>query len=506
MGRGNAQDRRGSAAGRLVVWAAAAAGAVALLLIAMMVMHAVVGSARATPDITDRVAAIVERTRAELGFRDQPDRWPALAAAMDAVMTAGLRLPPDPVFGTNTPYYSRLSDPDDVHDQTTEQQRQAVLDKARAARELLDAEGVFTALWSLREAQRFDGPIAPAPNDGIEHAGACRTTARLLRGDVAMALLAGDDARALRSFEASLTVARALSQQPETIDQFVATSIAMLAYDTARRFAAGDWGGRVDEASARAWIAALDRQPLSAAGAVGAARNSRVFDEMVLAQYYTESGRLLVSAAVRDARWHRQIYDHVAPSSDGTVTKLLSTKAGNAFGDFYEDWDQTLRALDRYETVLERSIGLTRGERARLGLDPAAALDELHRSITVGRVVHDYDLMSGYDFHRAQHDAARLMLAIAAYRARHGAAPESLAQLVPEVLKEIPRDPITGDEWGYKRRTPSPKDPRDYVLYSFWIDLRDDGGRSQSPDGTSARTGDVTGYDYVFNPPEWHER
>ena len=65
----------------------------------------------------------------------------------------------------------------------------------------------------------------------------------------------------------------------------------------------------------------------------------------------------------------------------------------------------------------------------------------------------------------------RLDVALEIYQRRTGTLPESLEALVPDVCRELPRDPITGKFFGYKK-----VNPNEYVLYSWWIDQKDDGG------------------------------
>lgn len=108
-------------------------------------------------------------------------------------------------------------------------------------------------------------------------------------------------------------------------------------------------------------------------------------------------------------------------------------------------------------------------------------------------------------------------MAIEAYEAGHGAPPPSLDALVPEVLPELPMDPLHGLPFGY-RLIDSTEDPfkRGYLLYTIGWDQTDDGGRMPSPEdfnnyvyvgglAAAITNHDVSRYDFVFNMPYEYE-
>jgi hypothetical protein len=64
-----------------------------------------------------------------------------------------------------------------------------------------------------------------------------------------------------------------------------------------------------------------------------------------------------------------------------------------------------------------------------------------------------------------------LDLAVELFKRKTGKVPESLDQLVPTFCNELPVDPLTGKQFGYKKTGPN-----EYVLYSWWADQKDDGG------------------------------
>jgi hypothetical protein len=99
----------------------------------------------------------------------------------------------------------------------------------------------------------------------------------------------------------------------------------------------------------------------------------------------------------------------------------------------------------------------------------------------VGRMLHDFLLASlAGVFERAcwtdfSCAADRALLALRAYRQDHGGLPDSLGELVPDYLTEIPRDPFDGAPLRYSRNKG--------ILYSVGSDLADDGGSTAGLDG-----------------------
>lgn len=73
--------------------------------------------------------------------------------------------------------------------------------------------------------------------------------------------------------------------------------------------------------------------------------------------------------------------------------------------------------------------------------------------------------------------ATRLTVACRAYEVAHGTLPDSLEDLVPEFMAEVPADPFDGKPFRYLREKG--------IVYSVGIDLKDSGGSTLIPDGGS---------------------
>ena len=75
-----------------------------------------------------------------------------------------------------------------------------------------------------------------------------------------------------------------------------------------------------------------------------------------------------------------------------------------------------------------------------------------------------------YDRAVAVDGVSQLAVALRLYRLKHGAYPDKLASLVPEVLGKLPTDPFSGKDYLYRR------DGKGFVVYSIGDDGIDDGG------------------------------
>ena len=92
----------------------------------------------------------------------------------------------------------------------------------------------------------------------------------------------------------------------------------------------------------------------------------------------------------------------------------------------------------------------------------------------------------------------RTMLAIETYRAIHGSLPQRLGDLVPEVLPEVPIDPLNGRPFVY--RLPGTADGRPYDLYSLGFDGIDNSAEPGDAFSASGSLGD-DGFDVLYTDP-----
>jgi hypothetical protein len=120
----------------------------------------------------------------------------------------------------------------------------------------------------------------------------------------------------------------------------------------------------------------------------------------------------------------------------------------------------------------------------------AAAFSKKKRRTISAIVFSSYQITAA----RENESLARLRLAITAlalehFRNQKGNLPDTLEELKPAFLSDIPADPFTGDDVLYRRFA------KGYVVYSVGRDLVDDGGK-EKPDSNKSRNEST--YDITF--------
>jgi hypothetical protein len=175
---------------------------------------------------------------------------------------------------------------------------------------------------------------------------------------------------------------------------------------------------------------------------------------------------------------------------------------GNAITDQAIDWNETFRVGNRwYDRVVAAQRKLTAAERVAAG----AAIDKEARELAnrakpPGNIITRFfgggsrkalghrfgevlvsmwlgwveNASTAVEQARVRRTISHVAMALAIYRAEHGAYPASLDALKPKCLAELPKDPWSGKDFLYKPQ----KDG--YVLYSVGPNGKDDGGRDAS--------------------------
>jgi len=87
---------------------------------------------------------------------------------------------------------------------------------------------------------------------------------------------------------------------------------------------------------------------------------------------------------------------------------------------------------------------------------------------------------AGAAVHDARLRGMALFLAIKAYEKERGALPERLAQLVPDYLPRVPKDPFDGKPFRYLRSGVPGLPPKAWAVYSIGGDFTDDGGKARN--------------------------
>ena len=68
---------------------------------------------------------------------------------------------------------------------------------------------------------------------------------------------------------------------------------------------------------------------------------------------------------------------------------------------------------------------------------------------------------------------AQLCVALKLYKKKYGGYPDSLGKLEGAVLKTLPKDPFTGNDYIYR------KEKKGFLLYSLGENKKDDGGSEE---------------------------
>ena len=228
-----------------------------------------------------------------------------------------------------------------------------------------------------------------------------------------------------------------------------------------------------------------------------------------------------VSYSAREGPHVLQELDGTGGSDKPTVRKTLLKWLTN----MAVDWDVALRMGNSWYDRL------VRGAHAPVGRVRSEMLDEIEEEMRAMRAkVKDpesiaKDLLSGKspravasermgqaflglflpgirsvldveDRNATQARLTDVVFTLAAYRADHGSYPAELAELGPQYLVEMPKDPFTGEDFRYRRRGTG------YLLYSVGPNGKDDDGRNRRFDNVPAkRQDDYEGDDIAIHMP-----
>jgi hypothetical protein len=139
------------------------------------------------------------------------------------------------------------------------------------------------------------------------------------------------------------------------------------------------------------------------------------------------------------------------------------------------DREARAAALATIEADMQRLVSATRTSRRML----AGVLSREHRSQIVSSMMLGLFLpavntaIEAEDRQNTTLELTRLAAALAVYRAKHSAYPESLDELVPGVIERMSVDVLSGKPFVYKRSADG------YLLYGLGANGSDEGGSSE---------------------------
>ncbi len=448
------------------------------------VCHMVYWRATAVPaPVVDYAAKLVELSESYQPEGD--DAWPLLLEAtviFNEVEAAIMEMEFEPRDGEAGFYldFYRAYDP-----QFTD------LEPERLALEMLHERGAFDRLAQAaarpKAVRPLKGATTPLLNVLLPELMHFRNLAKARVAGMCLAVREGNGSEAAAALEQTLALARATGSQALLIDRLVGNAIGALAAGQLRYVLQEE---ALDEATCLALLAAMDRQrpwpPVELA-----LEGERLFLLDTIQWSFTDDGH-------GDGRFDSSKAGSLLGGSTATGV------GGRLQSMFLAGRAETTRLANDFfdKTVAESRLDPVARAASPFDADDFASKLSTRQLLKVmipalGRVLQNDHVV------RVQTQGTRLMLALEAYRARHGNYPARLEQLVPEILRELPADPTHGGPFAYRLLEADPHG-RGYLLYSTGLDQSDDGGAlpaaTQRPHA-SLRDASATGIDYVINQP-----
>ena len=398
--------------------------------------------------------------------------------------------------------YVALAEPEGLEYLPRELHR-PVLERTRAIVNRFETDGGAAALLDLPATERALRSLRPevqAFHD--DRRSDLRRLARLCVGRMAVAGWKGDGAACVRALEQGLAIGRILMQQPDRTDQLSGSAIVQLMLWQARRTL------MLPERPLRnhclAMARAVERQHRLMPSASFLIETQRLETIDYIQRAYSDNGRgngrVIVSSAI--------IYGAPPPLSGGVGKWILKQLDGyqilNLFSAAYPDKRSALAKADEYADRLLKLAEIPRWSR-REEMESfeawADAISPKHFLIYKDKSVHSWFTHCWLLDHQASLEAhfagVRTFIAIEQHVSRTMSVPESLGDLVPATLVELPLDPYSGEPMQYVPLSERPW----YTLYSVGWDETDNQA-AQHPDGLDGVfASHGVGYDFVFNIP-----
>lgn len=357
--------------------------------------------------------------------------------------------------------------------------------------------GPLDAIVAASEKSRFYQPlVCPEPDGGswdtvfnsFDLTQLDREAVRALSMRALFRAGAGDVAGALNDLDAGHRLARHHVNGPYAIDQIMAYGLDMIVFENEKLLL--NQGKLTAEESAR-----LRRQLESLPSL------PPLVETMELGErYFALDG---VATVCRRGPEYLQDLREMIPGGNLAISAKVDSEAFRL-----ADWDQILRNINQRNESLCQAMRIADRQQRKEALrthDQELA-DRLQRFTNPRRLfwmisttpaqevateyltlellfpfpIFDISLPGIEDFARLRYELACTGATLAEYRAREGEYPESLQQLVPGLLGEVPADRFTGEPLVYRRSE------NGYRLYSLGPNGVDDGGVDFSESGEFA--------------------
>jgi hypothetical protein len=354
----------------------------------------------------------------------------------------------------------------------------------------LEAQGLDARLAVVAGARRIVPPAKEGPLlDWIwPEIGYGRAGVRLCVGRMALAAERGDEVLSVRSLDQGLAMARAVECVPWVHGRLSACAMRLMMLQGANELMLGR---TFAPATLREMAAAIERQRTVLPLAMPL-EGTRLIARDAARQVYQDAERpprIMLMELLRTTRPDAQDRDDERQAADELIETYGVASEAESIACIEEGFAELTRIFAGPSSELrERVLGfvteLIEGRDRRtlileLMVRWAFRLDRQH--------VLTAALMAG----------TRVNIAIQLWRAEKGEYPESLDELVPVYLPELPVDPFTGRSMGYRRTEAWEEDDRGYVLYCTGRDGMTNGGRRNDPGTLSER--EARGRDVIIN-------
>lgn len=328
----------------------------------------------------------------------------------------------------------------------------------------IDAARALLAKYSeeteqLHAASRVGGAARYASNfsEGFFGEGSLtqslRNAARLLSLEAHVKAHENDAAGVFRCVLTTQRMSECIEPTPQVIDQLIRIAIAGMAQDSLSKLlpfidpSDGDLSGLMQELSTHDYEPGLYRALVGErVYGLHAFDNPEVFDEELEGENLRQWSQNWMQ---RDRAYYLQ-----------HMRKLIVAS--------HEPWPEKIRA--------SREIG----EESERTFKEASRLLQVQHILSAMLLPAQDAICQAFARATATRDCMIVILAIERHRKQHGTLPESLDELVPAYLEEVPMDPFDGKRLRYRTEADH------YVVYSVGRDDKDDGGKSESEGGTDS--------------------
>lgn len=356
-----------------------------------------------------------------------------------------------------------------------------------------------TELFSLlSQAAATPRAVRPTPQGRLidmllPSLGKYRNFARLNGARMYMASVSGDDTERVQAFEQTLAIGRVAAHGSFLIEALVGIAIDALAL--------GELVNEIvekppSEATLLACLAAIDRQPLPPIRL--AMEGERLGTLDTIQWTHTDdgagSGRLITTTVSQLG---------VSPGA-GPLDRFSQWRIFNIGGAAFPSKAANIRKANGLYDLILKAVDTPYYQRIGATAEIENYIETLPNRYIVLKAMFPAigKSMQSRDQLQVQLNATRVIIALEIFRHRNGHYPQTLDELAPSILPQLPVDPFTGKNFGYQVLDPA-NDPdlRRYTVYSFGADQIDNRGSTKPKDAWAAlRLPAGRGFDFILNP------